>query len=90
MRESSEEPLVTITEAISEELNTPMEELPPLSQSIDIDGLVEIVTENRSHDVTVTFLYASHRVLVHSDNAVYVRPVRDGNTERWNAVNFDG
>ena len=82
MRESSEEPLVTITETISDELNTPMEELPPLSQSIDLDGLVAIVTENRSHDVTVTFPYASHRVLVHSDNTVYVRPIRTANTDR--------
>ena len=89
MKKSSEEPLVTITEAVSDALNTPMEELPPLSQSIDLDGLVEIVTENRSHDVTVTFPYASHRVLVHSDNTVYVCPIRDDNTERWNKVDFD-
>ena len=66
-----------------------MEELPPLSQSIDLDGLVEIVTENRSHDVTVTFSYASHRVFVHSDNAVSICPIRDDDTERWNSVDFD-
>jgi hypothetical protein len=39
MRVSSEEPLVTIAEAVSDALNTPIEELPPLSQSIDLEGL---------------------------------------------------
>ena len=89
MRTSSEEPLVSITEAVSDALNTPMEQLPPLSQSIDLDGLVEIVTENRSHDVTVTFSYAGHRVLVHSDGTVYVRPIQNDNTDRLNTVYFD-
>ncbi|WP_160298111.1 MULTISPECIES: HalOD1 output domain-containing protein [Halorubrum] len=89
MRTSSEEPLVSITEAVSDALNTPMEKLPPLSQSIDLDGLVEIVTENRSHDVTVTFSYAGHRVLVHSDDTVYVRPIQNDNIGRLNTVYFD-
>ncbi|WP_435094992.1 HalOD1 output domain-containing protein [Halorubrum sp. N11] len=90
MRKSSEDPLVTITEAVSNASNTPMEELPPLSQSIDLDGLMEIVTGDRSHDVTVTFPYASHRVLVHSDNTVYVCLIRDDNTDQWDRVNFNG
>lgn len=90
MRKSPEEPLLTIAESVSDALNTPIEELPPLSQSIDLEGLAAIVTGDRSHDVTVTFSYAAHRVLVHSDNTVYVRPIENDNTDRWNAANFDG
>ena len=89
MRNSSEELFMTITEAVSDALNTPMEQLPPLSQSIDLDGLGEIVTENRPHDVTVTFSYAGHRVLVHSDGTVYVRPIQTDNTDRLNTMDFD-
>ncbi|MDZ5811736.1 HalOD1 output domain-containing protein [Halorubrum sp. AD140] len=88
MTGSSEEPLVTIAEAVSEELNTPIEELPPLSRSIDLEGLAAIVTEDRSHDVTVTFSYAAHRILVHSDNTVYVRPIQNGDPDRRNTVYF--
>ncbi|WP_080510579.1 HalOD1 output domain-containing protein [Halorubrum kocurii] len=89
MRESSEEPLLTIAESVSEALVTPIEELPPLSQSIDLEGLAAIVTEDRSHDVTVTFSYADHRVLVHSNNTVYVCPIQNDNSDRWNVVEFD-
>ncbi|WP_192812424.1 HalOD1 output domain-containing protein [Halorubrum sp. T3] len=88
MKESSEEPLMTIAESLSDALDTPIEELPPLSQSIDPGGLAAIVTEDRSHDVTVTFSYAAHRVLVHSDNTVYVHPIQNDNTDRWNTVHF--
>lgn len=86
MRESSEEPLLTIAESVSDALDTPIEELPPLSQSVDLEGLAAIITEDCSHDVTVTFSYAAHRVLVHSDNTVYVRPIQNDNPDRWNAV----
>ncbi|MDV7348427.1 HalOD1 output domain-containing protein [Halorubrum distributum] len=80
MRGPSEEPLLTIAETVSDALNTPVEELPPLSHSIDLDGLEAIVTENRSHNVTVTFPYAGHRVLVHSDSTVYVSPIQNDRT----------
>ena len=89
MRGSSEEPLLTIAESVSDALNTPIEELPPLSQSIDLEGLAAIVAEDRSHDVTVMFSYAAHRVLVHSDNTVYVRPIQNDDTDRWNTVSSD-
>ena len=39
MREASDETLMTITETVSDALNTPMEQLPPLSRSIDREGL---------------------------------------------------
>ena len=89
MKESLEEPLVTIAEVVSDVLDTPMEELPPLSQSIDLEGLHAVVTNDGSHDVTVTFSYAGHRVLVHSNNTVYVRPIQNDNTDRWNTAYLD-
>ena len=89
MKEPLEEPLVTIAKVVSDALNTPMEALPPLSQSIDLEGLDAVVTNDRSHDVTVTFSYAGHRVLVHSNNTVYVRPIQNDNTDRWNTAYLD-
>lgn len=89
MRESSEETLMRITEVVSDALNTPIEQLPPLSHSIDLEGLDAIVTDDRHQDVTVTFPYAGHRVLVHSGDTVYVRPIQKDNPDRWNTVVFD-
>ncbi|MFO8115316.1 MAG: HalOD1 output domain-containing protein [Halorubrum sp.] len=89
MRASSEEPLMTIAESVSDALNVPIEELPPLSRSIDLDGLEAVITDEHSRDVTVTFSYAAHRVLVHSDNSVYVRPIQNDNTTRGERVNFN-
>lgn len=89
MSEAPEELLLVIAETVSDALNTPVEELPPLSQSIDLEGLEAVVTDDRAHDVTVTFTYAGHRVLVHSDNLVYVRPNQNDDTDRCKAVNFD-
>lgn len=79
---------MTIAEAVSDALNTPMEELPPLSHSIDLEGLDAIITNDRSNDVTVTFSYAGHRVLVHSDNLVYVRPIQNDKTDRLDTVYY--
>ena len=89
MREASEETLMTITETVSDALNTPIEQLPPLSRSIDLEGLNTIVTDDPSHDVTITFSYAGHRVLVHSDSTVYVHPIQNDNTTRLDTVIFD-
>jgi len=47
------------------------------------------MTGDRSHDVTVTFLYAGHRVLVHSNNIVYVSPIQNDNSERCETIQFD-
>lgn len=69
---------VLITETVSEALGEPMEALPPLSNAIDLDGLDAIVTDDPSHDVTITFSYADMRVLIHSGSTIYVRPIRDG------------
>lgn len=66
-----------VADAVAEALEVPVDELPPLSESIDLDGLDAIVTKNPSQDVTVFFTYAGLRVVVHSSNAVYVHPIHE-------------
>jgi hypothetical protein len=74
----AEEMALPILEAVADAIGTPITALPPLSGAIDLDGLDAIVTDADAHDVTVTFRYAGHRVLVHSSETVYVRPIRAG------------
>jgi hypothetical protein len=84
MTEPPGEILSKITTAVSVATGRSVEELPPLSESIDPDGLVALVTGEPSHDVTITFAYAGQRVLVHSDHTVYVRPIRDADPDPTN------
>jgi hypothetical protein len=72
---------VTVSETVSDALGEPVDALPPLSDAIHTDGLDAVVTNDRSHDVTVTFSYAGMRVLVHSDSTVYVCPLRASRTD---------
>lgn len=65
--------LLLVSEAVSDALETPIDELPPLSESIDLDGLDAVVSHSAA-DVAVTFSYAGLRVFVHSDGFVYVGP----------------
>lgn len=74
----------SIIEAVSEVLEKPVESLPPLSNAIDVGGLEALITDNPSHDVTITFAYAGLRVLVHSNRTVYVRPLQDAQTASRN------
>lgn len=67
---------VTVSETVSDVLDEPVDALPPLSDAIDTDGLDAVVTDDRSHDVTITFSYAGLSVFVRSDATVYVRPKR--------------
>jgi hypothetical protein len=76
MAQDSDRALFLVTEAASDALETPIEELPPLSQSIDLDGLNAVVNCPDAADVTVCFSYAGLRVFVHSSGFVYVRPTR--------------
>lgn len=77
MQQPLAEITVRIAEAVSAALNVPIEDLPPLSQAIDLEAVEAIVTGDPDHDVTVTFAYAGLRVLVHSRRTVYVRPIND-------------
>lgn len=74
---------MTVTETVSDALETPIEDLPPLSNAIDIDALDSLVTstDGGSPEVTVTFTYSGLRVHVHSGQIVYVRPVSEPDEE---------
>lgn len=75
-----------ITEAAADVLQTPIEELPPLSSSVDIDGLDAIVSNNPDHEVMIAFSYAGLRVHVHSDDFVYVHPLHRGRQSRTERI----
>lgn len=72
---SVDDALMPVVEALSDALETPVEELPPLSEEISLDGLQAVMNHSGSEDVTVTFPYAGLRVFVHSRGIVYVRPL---------------
>lgn len=77
MDHPSPELTIRVIEAVGEALETPMEDLPPLSNSINIGAVADLVTDDPSHDVTITFAYAGMRVLIHSNTTIYVSPIRD-------------
>lgn len=77
MDQPSSEIIPRTTTAVAVAAETPIEELPPLTDAIDPDGFEALVTGDPSHDVTITFAYAGQRVLVHADKTIYVRPIRD-------------
>ncbi|MGM0370889.1 MAG: HalOD1 output domain-containing protein [Halobacteriota archaeon] len=74
MAEHYDRVLLLITEAVSDMLGRPIEELPPLSESINLEGLDAVMSHTAS-DVAVIFSYAGLRVFVHSEGFVYVRPM---------------
>lgn len=77
MQQPRNELVVAVTEAVSDALGVPVEEVPPLAESIDPEKLDVVVTDESSRDVLLAFSHAGLRVFVHSTNTVYVRPVRD-------------
>jgi hypothetical protein len=81
MGQVPEEVTVPIVETAADVLGTGVEDLPPLSESVPIDGLDAVVADP-TQDVTVTFTYAGLRVLVRSGGTVYVSPAL---TERTGA-----
>jgi hypothetical protein len=77
MGTSSNEITVSVSEAASDVLEAPIEELPPLSDVIDPDAL-DTLGSTSSDDppprVTVIFEYAGVELVVHSGEMVYARP----------------
>ena len=82
MGQNSDRALILVIEAASEALEVPIEDLPPLSESINLDGLDAVVNYSEDAEVTVTFSYAGLRVFVHSSGLVCVRPRWDDGTPR--------
>lgn len=86
MRSRTNNSTVAVSAVVSDALDTPMEELPPLSRRIDLDALDRIVSSDdgpRPPGVLVTFEYAGLTVAVHSCGIVYATPIDDeGETDR--------
>jgi hypothetical protein len=81
VRATTKQPTETVTEVVSEALEKPVDDLPPLSRVIDPDALNRLVSSNtstRSPEVTVIFEYASLKVVIHSQEVIYARPIDDG------------
>lgn len=72
--------VAAVTEVVSGALETPMEELPPLSHAVDLDALDALVSSNANppSGVTVTFAYAGLYVVVRSSGTVYATPISRG------------
>jgi hypothetical protein len=73
-------PSVRVIEVVSDALEVPLEELPPLPHEIDPDALDRLVSEKSgspSPRVTVWFEYAGLTVIMHSNWMVYVQPIDD-------------
>lgn len=62
----------TVAETIFGSLETAPERLPPLSDSIDLEALDDIVPDDPSPEVTVAFKYEGLLILVNSGNRIYV------------------
>jgi hypothetical protein len=80
MGSTTDNSIVAITGVVSEALETPLEELPPLSRRIEIDALERLVSSPasaRPPGVLVTFEYAGLTVVVHSCGIVYAEPIDD-------------
>lgn len=80
MGEFREDICLVVTETVADALETPVEELPPIAEVVDLDALDSLVTEppGESSSVTVSFTYAGLRVLVHGNDFVYAYPMGDG------------
>lgn len=80
MRDTPQEITVDISQTVTDVTDLPVEELPPLSDVIDLDALDALVSgANRqgAPEVTVTFSYAGVQVIVRSGRTVFVHPDGD-------------
>lgn len=74
-----DEVTVNVVEAASDAVGASVEELPPLSERVDVDALNEIIPSaptDQPPSVTVTFSYAGLSVAVRTGNVVSVSPIR--------------
>lgn len=66
---------VLVAETIDDSLDPPIDELPQLSNEIDLEALDMIIPSDTTPEVSVIFTYQGLRVLVHSGRTVYVQPI---------------
>lgn len=92
MEKLGDEIAISIVETASDALNTPVEELPPLSEAVDVDALNAIIPSTATDqppDVTVTFSYADLTVGVRAGNTVFVSPTHDEKEDLIGEAYFD-
>lgn len=77
MMNPTDEIVLQVTEAVSKESGTPVEGLPILYDTIDVDALGALMADSPANDITVSFTYAGLHVIVHSDWTVDVRPLQN-------------
>jgi len=82
---------MAVTETVSEAVETPVTELPPLSRVIDPDALNRLVSHAESSEppeLTIAFEYTGLTVVVHASGMVYTTPIDDrGDIDDDNARN---
>lgn len=66
-----------IMETASDALEKPMEDLPQLSKSVEIDAVNALISDDPMHEVTIIFSYAGLRVVIYSGGTVYVHPIHE-------------
>jgi hypothetical protein len=92
MGATTNDTVVAVTEVVSDALEAPMEELPPLSRVVDLDAVDTLVSSNastRPPGITVTFTYAGLTVVIQSHGMVYATPIDDGGETALNRLDFD-
>lgn len=79
-RETENTPVYAVVSAIAEATgDDPLDELPPLHETIDPDALNSLFTSRSSTTVSqVSFQYAGYVVVVKGSGEVHVHPVQDG------------
>ena len=75
MERCPDELTISIIQAIADVLDRPVEDLPPISNSIDLGALDAIVPTDSTADVTVSFRYEDLYIVVRSGYVVYVQPI---------------
>ena len=78
MQQVTDETTLTVVKTVSDVLGVAHDELPPLSNSIDLDALDAAVTDDPAANVVVKFTYAGLRVTVSSRETASARPIDSG------------
>lgn len=73
---------VPVSETVFESLERRVDELPPLSDAIDLEGLDSSIPTEATPEVTVAIRYAGLRVVVHSGRAICVSADRSAGSDR--------
>jgi hypothetical protein len=62
--------LMDVLEAVATTADTPVDELPPLQETLDVQALVDLYTRSTSTPDSLTFTYYGYRVTIEQDTIV--------------------